>query len=321
MNVLILGGTQFIGRHTVEAALAAGHRVSVFNRGQSPDELPAEIERLRGDRDQGKSGLTALMGRQWDACVDVSGYLPQQVRASAELLSGQVGRYVYISSRAVYAEPCPLPITEQSALQAPAAEDITEINGETYGPLKVACEQIVQALYPDACTILRPQIVVGPHDANPRYPYWAVRAARGGVMLAPGDGSDHLQVADVRDVSRFVLKVIADGRSGVFNLAGPRLIWADFLRRCGATDVHWVDADTLKQALLDTEELSLYVADTDPQAGRMNVSFDRAIQAGFTLTAPEVTARDTRTWWSRQSVPFTLTPEREVQVLSRLDPT
>ncbi|UWX64257.1 NAD-dependent epimerase/dehydratase family protein [Deinococcus rubellus] len=323
MKLLILGGTQFIGKHLTQAALLAGYQVTVFNRGRSPDDLPQQVERLRGDRDQGVAGLSALMGQHWDACFDVSGYTPRQVRASAGALQGRVGRYVYVSSRAVYAEPCGLPITEASPLQAPAAEDITQIDGETYGPLKVACEEIVQGLYADACTVLRPQIVVGPHDPTRRYPYWAERALLGGVMLAPGDGTDHLQVIDVRDVARFALRVVEADLDGVFNLAGPRLTWTDFLRICGAgqpatAQVRWIDIQMLRQHFPDAEELSLYVAENGPHAGRMNVSNVRAVRAGLTLTDPATTARDTQAWSCHQKLPYALTPEGEAALLGQL---
>src|SRR5262249_22309556 len=142
MHILTLGGTQFVGRHIVEALLTVGHRVSILTRGHTPDELPAEVERLRGDRDLGTVGLDALAGRSWDACVDVSGYTPRQVRASAELLRDRVKRYVFISAVSVYGDPDIRPARETHPLLPPAAEDVTEIDGETYGPLKVACERI-----------------------------------------------------------------------------------------------------------------------------------------------------------------------------------
>ncbi|AWN21827.1 NAD-dependent epimerase [Deinococcus irradiatisoli] len=316
MDILILGGSRFIGRHTVEAALQGGHRVTVLNRGQSPDDLPPEVERLRGDLDQGADGLVALEGRRWDACADISGYTPRQVRASAERLRGQIGRYVYVSSRAAYAEPCPLPITEDHALQRPAAQDITEIDGETYGPLKVACEEVVREVYGPACTIVRPQVVAGPDDQSLRYTYWVERAARGGVMLAPGDGSDHLQVIDVRDVARFLVRVIEQDRPGTFNLAGARLTWAEFLRLAGAEAVRWTAPAKLGAALSDTE-LGLYVSDEAPDAGRMYVSAERAIQAGLTITDPAVTIRDTQIWASGKALPYALTPAREAELLAR----
>ncbi len=317
MHILILGGGRFVGRHLVEAALAAGHRVTTLSRGVTPDELPAEVERLRGDRDGGAAGLAALAGRRWDACVDVSGYTPAQVRPSAEALRGRVGRYVFVSSRAVYAEPCPLPITEDHALQAPAAEDVTVVNGSTYGPLKVTCEGVVRGVYGDAATVLRPQVVVGPHDPSVRYPYWVTRAARGGRMLAPGDGAAHLQVIDARDLARFTVRLVQDDRAGVFNVAGPRLTWAAFLHAAGAREVRWLDPAALGPDLLALEELSLFVPDDSPHAGRMHVSAARALAAGLTLTDPAVTARETRAWAEAAGLTFMLTPEREAALLAR----
>lgn len=315
MDILILGGTQFVGRHIAEGFLHAGHKVTVFNRGVSPDPLPADVGRLHGDRDQGHAGIAALAGRTWDICVDVSGFTPQQVRPTAELLWGQVSRYIYISSRAVYAEPSPLPITEDAPLQAPCAEDVTDINGETYGPLKVACEQIVRETYGDACTILRPQIIVGPHDAETRYPYWLERGTRGGPVLVPGDSPAHLQLIDARDVARFVVRVAEKQISGTFNLAGERLPWPDFLQLIGSKDAHFVARQKVQPHLSQFRELSLYLPDNAPDAGRMNVSIARALAAGLTLTDPAVTARETLAWSRGAGLRYELTPEREAELM------
>ena len=161
MRVLILGGTQFVGRHIVETLHAAGHRVSVLNRGQSPDALPVDVQRLRGDRDDGASGLQALADQSWDACVDASGYTPRQVRPSAEALRAHVKRYVFISAVMAYGDPDQRPVRETHPTLPPAGEQVTEVNGQTYGALKVACENIVLELYRQRCTLLRPQIVAG----------------------------------------------------------------------------------------------------------------------------------------------------------------
>src|SRR5262245_12596217 len=180
MRVLVLGGTRFVGRHIAEALLAGGHAVSVFTRGESPDALPAHVERLRGDRDQGTAGLAALEGRAWDACVDVSGYTARQVRASAEGLRARVGQYVFVSAVSVYGDPSPdeRPVRETHPRRPPADESVTELDGDTYGRLKVTCENIVEEVYgakggqEARSAVLRPQIVVGPHDASGRYTYW-----------------------------------------------------------------------------------------------------------------------------------------------------
>jgi 2'-hydroxyisoflavone reductase len=229
MNVLILGGTQFVGRHIAEAMVLAGHQVTVFNRGKTPDMLSASVERLRGDRDLDGDGLAVLAGRKWDACIDVSGYTSRQVRASAMLLAGQVRRYVFISAVSVYGDPHQPPVTEDFPRSAPASDAVTEIDSTTYGPLKVACENIIEQVYGRRCSILRPQIVAGPYDPLDRFSYWVRRAGQSGTMLAPGDGSDHLQFIDARDVARFTVGVIERNIAGSFNLAGPRLTWAEFI--------------------------------------------------------------------------------------------
>ena len=315
MRVLILGGTQFVGRHIVEALLAAGHRVSILTRGKSPDELPPEVERLRGDRNDGARGLEALAGRSWDVCIDVSGYTPRQVRPSAEKLSASVKHYVFVSAVSVYGDPDDRPVRETHPRMPPAGENVTEVNGETYGALKVACENIIQEVYPDRCTLLRPQVVVGPHDPSGRYSYWVQRAGQGGEMLAPGDGSDHVQVIDARDVAQFTRSVIEKNLSGVFNLAGPRLTWAEFMNLLGAERIVWVPAEIIKSAGLTFLELPLFRPERGARSSLMDVSNERARTAGLTLTAPEVTARDTRAWVQGRNLTAALSPEREAELI------
>ena len=315
MKILVLGGTQFLGRHIVETLLAAGHAVSILTRGQSKDELPAEVERFRGDRDDGVAGLKALSGHEWDVCVDVSGYTPRQVRASAELLSAIVKRYVYISAVSAYGDPIRRPVRETDPVLPPAAEDVTEVNGETYGALKVACENIVRETYGERCTVLRPQVVVGPHDQTTRYTYWVHRATRGGEMLAPGDGSDHVQVIDVRDVARFVRTAVENGVSGTFNLSGPRLTWAEFLKMLGAKNLVWVNAAIIRAAGLTFVELPLYRPDGGPRSSLMDVSNERAREAGLVLTDPAITARDVRASSAGADLSEALSAEREAELI------
>lgn len=315
MKVLILGGTQFIGRHIVEALLAVGHTVSTLTRGKSPDELSTQVERLRGDRDEGALGLQTLTGRSWDVCVDVSGYTPRQVRPSAERLRASVKRYVFVSAVSVYGDPDHRPVRETHPRIPPASEDVTEVTGETYGALKVTCENIVQQVYGDRCTLLRPQVVAGPHDPSGRYSYWVQRAKQGGDMLAPGDGSDHVQVMDVRDLARFTRTVIENDLGGAFNLAGPRLTWAEFMQILGAENIVWVAAEIIKSAGLTFLELPLFRPEHGALSGLMDVSIERAQNAGLTLTDPEVTVRDTRNWLEGRNLTLSLSPEREAQLI------
>ncbi len=315
MNVLILGGTQFVGRHIVEDLLAAGHRVSVLNRGKSQDDLPTHVERLRGDRDDGVVGLDALTGRSWDVCVDVSGYTPRQVRPSAEKLRGSVQRYVFVSAVSVYGDPDDRPVRETHPRMPPAAENVTDVNGETYGPLKVTCENIVQQVYADRCTLLRPQVVVGPHDPSGRYGYWVQRAMQGGEMLAPGDGSDHVQVIDARDLARFTRTVIEHELGGSFNLAGPRLTWAEFMRILCPMNIVWVPAEIINAAGLTFLELPLFRPERGPPSSLMDVSNERSRAVGLTLTDPEVTVRNVRAWIKGRDDTPALSPEREAELI------
>jgi 2'-hydroxyisoflavone reductase len=306
---------RFIGRHIVETLLAAGHRVSTLTRGKSLDELPVEVERLRGDRDEGALGLAALKDRTWDVCVDVSGYTPRQVRPSAEMLRASVKHYVFVSAVSVYGDPQVRPVRETHPRIPPVGEEVTEIDADTYGPLKVACENIVQQIYAGRCTLLRPQIVVGPQDDRARYQYWVQRALRGGKMLAPGDGSDHLQVIDVRDLTRFARTVIENDLGGAFNLSGPRLTWAEFMKLLGAEKIVWVAAEIIKAGGVTEFELPLFRPERGPRSGLMDVSNERARAAGLTLTDPEVTMRDMQVWILGRNLTPALSPERERELI------
>ncbi|MBK8914874.1 MAG: NAD-dependent epimerase/dehydratase family protein [Phycisphaerales bacterium] len=316
MDLLLLGGTQFIGRHVADSLLARGHRVSVFNRGRTADDLPPPIERIRGDRDAGAAGLSALGGRSWDACVDFSGFTPGQVRPSATALSGRVGRYVFISAVSVYGDPRLRPVCESHPCVAPAAEAVREFDAATYGPLKVACENIVSGVFGNRSTILRPQIVAGPHDPVDRLSYWVRRGGQPGPTLIPGDGSDHVQFIDVRDAARFITLVLERDLSGVFNLAGPRLTWARFAALLGASGPVWVPAEELRRIGLTEHELPLFRPERGPRSGLMDVSSAAAQAAGLLLTSPEETILAVRAWLPQCPLAPALPLERESRILA-----
>lgn len=325
MDILILGGTHFVGRHIALALLAAGHRVTTFTRGISPDELPAGVERLRGDRDCGPAALDCLEPRRWDACIDVSGYTPRQVRPSAEVLRERVARYIFISAVATYGDPVERPVRESHPQVEPAPEDEIRVVGELYARLKVACERIVESLYGPRATILRPQIVVGPYDESGRYSYWlnrAEQAANGNgaaPMLAPGDGRDHVQFIDVRDVARFARVAVEADLDGPFNLAGPRMTWREFIRVIGAepaATLVWTPAAVIRAAGVDEFALPLFREERGPRAGLMDISNERATAAGLTLMPPADTARDTRAWLSGRPWTPLLSAEREAELIA-----
>lgn len=318
MHILILGGTQFVGRHIVEALLKAGHQVTTFTRGKTKDELPPQVERLYGDRETGVEGLKSLIGKKWDACVDVSGYTPKQVRPSCEFLKNSVQRYVFISTCSVYGDTKIRPVKESDPMLPPISEDVTEINGETYGRLKVTCENIVQEIFGERATSLRPQIVAGPHDPTDRYPYWVNRAARSGTgaaMLAPGDGTDHVQVVDGRDLARFVVTVLEKNLPGAFNMAGPRLTWAEFMKIIEAKNIVWVNNKIIQASGIDTNELPMYRPEQGTYAGIMDVNISKASAVGFKLTDPKITFQDTRAWSLSADIKPALTAEKEAKLV------
>lgn len=325
MNVLILGGTKFIGRHLVDALIQAGHVITVFTRGTTPDPLPLNIKRLHGNRNDGLAGLRALQGGTWDVCVDVSGYTPSQVRASAQTLRDCVVHYVYVSAVSAYdhhlSDFIDAPITESNALLPAAVEKIIEINSDTYGPLKVACEGIVQALFTNRCTIVRPQVVAGAHDDSDRLSYWIWRAKSSRTdrknMLAPGDGSDYLQLIDVRDVAEFICLAIAKNCCGTFNLAGHRTTWTSFMQMLGAQSTVWVPAKILRDAGLSFAELPLYREHHSPRSSLMHVSCNTAMAKGLTLTPLAQTIQTTREWMGDQAFKPALSAQLEAQLIEK----
>ncbi|MGZ8783635.1 MAG: SDR family oxidoreductase [Gaiellaceae bacterium] len=298
MKLLILGGTKFLGRHAVDAALAAGHDVTIFTRGRTNPELYRDVERLRGDRD---GDLAALAGRSWDGVVDTSGYVPRILRRSAELLRDAVDRYVFVSSISVY-DDFSKPIDESTPvaqLEDPATEEIEE----NYGALKAACEAVIEEIYGDRGASVRAGLIVGPYDPTDRFTYWPRRLAAGGVVLGPGDPSAPVQFVDARDLAAWLVKLALEGPGGVFNATGPAepLTFAELLERARTAidsdaDVVWVD----EQTLLDAEvqpwlELPLWLPG-DEYAGMARADAQRAREAGLTFRPLEETVVDTLAW-------------------------
>src|SRR5688572_14597839 len=220
MRILIIGGTRFLGRHLVDAALARGHEVTLFNRGKTNPDLFPQLETILGDRETDMNKL-AEAGHIWDAVIDVAGYLPRIVRFSAEVLKESVARYVFISSISVYDNFKQIGIDESYPVGKIQDETVEEITGETYGPLKALCEKAVQDIYGERALIIRPGLIVGPHDPTDRFTYWPVRVARGGEVLAPQKPEAAIQIIDVRDLSDFIIKLIEENASGVYNATGP----------------------------------------------------------------------------------------------------
>jgi 2'-hydroxyisoflavone reductase len=298
MRLLVLGGTAFLGRHTVEAALARGHEVTIFTRGRTNPELFPDAEHLVGDRD---AGLDELTGRDWDGVIDTSGYVPRVVRQSVELLRDRVDWYVFVSSVSVYTSFADS--VDESAtvaqLDDPASEDVDA----GYGALKAACERVVEDAFGDSGASVRAGLIVGPYDPTDRFTYWPRRLAEGGDVLAPGDPSAPVQFVDARDLGAWLVGLAERGPGGVFNATGPAspLTLGELLARATAavgSDARLVWTD--EQRILDAgvqpwTELPLWVPGDD-WAGFMRIDATRAIAAGLEFRPLEETVRDTLAW-------------------------
>jgi len=313
VRLLVLGGTVFLGRHLVDAALARGHEVTLFNRGQTNSELFPDVERLRGDRD---GDLSALERGSWDAVVDTSGYVPRVVRASAELLADRVEHYTFVSSVSAYGDFSRVGLSEDDAVE-PLAEESEDV-AEHYGPLKALCEQAVESVFPGRSLVVRPGIIVGPHDPTDRFTYWPVRSARGGEVLAPGDPNRQVQVIDCRDLAAWMVRLVEDRVTGTLNATGPGqpLTMEGMLAACGAEELTWVsDEFLLEREVGPWMELPLWVSGPE-WAGLLSVDISRAVAAGLSFRPIEETARDTLAWASsRELTKAGLAPERESELL------
>jgi len=323
VRLLVLGGTAFLGRHVVEAALARGHDVTLFNRGRTNPALFPGVERLTGDRD---GGLEPLRGRRWDAVVDPSGYVPRVVRQSADILRDS-GVYAFVSTGSVY----PLQSRDRSeagpleAMEDPASEDVQA----HYGALKALCEQAATGVFGERALIVRSGLIVGPHDPTGRFTYWALRLARGGEVLGPGSPDQHVQFIDARDQAAWILDMAEAGRGGTFNVTGPAgvLTFGELLGRCRGP-VTWVAERFLLDAGVQPyTEMPLWVP---ASVGRIDMPIERALAAGLRHRPVDDTIRDTRDWaesldgapaqvdaGGRVRRPAALTPEREAELLER----
>jgi len=324
LDLLVLGGTGFIGPHLVRHAVARGHRVTTFTRGRRDADLPASVTRLVGDRN---GQLGALEGKRWDAVIDDSATNPDWVRQSTALLRDAVGRYLFTSSTGVY-----YPYLTRGATEAtPVRLEVTNANdgSETYGVQKAQCERHVFAAFGERGVVVRPNYIVGPGDTTDRFPYWPVRMARGGEVLAPGRRDDPVQFVDVRDLVAFMVRLVERDRQGIYNVAGPRATpttMPEFLETLRAAlnpsaRLTWVD----DHAFLREHRLGGAVPWVMPYGnslGHTSVRSDRAVADGLTFRPIADTARDTLAWWptvpeARRANPqFVLTPERERTILA-----
>lgn len=325
MKLLILGGTIFLGRHIVEAARQRGHTVTLFNRGQRNADLFPQLEKLRGDR-RAEGGLDALKGHTWDAVIDTCGYIPREVRASAQLLANATERYIFISTESVYANFQQAGIDESYATGTLADETVEEITGETYGPLKVLCEREAEAALAGRALIIRPGLIVGPHDPTDRFTYWPTRIARGGEVLAPQHAGYAVQFIDVRDLAAWTVNMVEAKQTGVFNADGPTLTLGEVLQTSQAQSgsearLVWVTEEFLAQNnVAPWSELPLWIPESDADsAGFARISIEKARAAGLTHRPLADTVQDTLAWAATRPAEHKwragLSAEREAELL------
>jgi 2'-hydroxyisoflavone reductase len=326
MKLLILGGTVFVGRHLVEAALARNHEVTLFNRGQHNAGIFPRVETLRGDRD---GGLDPLKGRRWDAVVDTCGYTPRVVRASADLLSGAVDHYTFISSISVYRDVSRPGVDERGAVGTLEDTTTEEVAGDTYGPLKALCERAVEESMPGRTLVVRPGLIVGPHDPTDRFTYWPRRVAHGGDVLAPGRPDGAVQFIDVRDLAAWTLRMVEARHTGTYNATGPGspLTMGGLLDVCnresgGTARFVWVDEPfLLREEVGPWIELPLWIPDEMDMRGQGAIDCRKAIAAGLAFRPLSETVRDTLDWDATRPDDTAraagLRPEREAELLDK----
>lgn len=328
MNILILGGTIFLGRHLVEAARERRHTVTLFNRGKHNPDLFPDVEKVVGDRNQ-EADLDRLLegGRAWDAVIDTCGYVPRQVRLSAQKLAGRVGAYCFISSISAYADFKEYGRKEEDPVGTLEDPTVEEVTGETYGPLKALCEQAAEGAFPGRALNIRPGLIVGPFDPSDRFTYWPHRVAQGGEVLAPEGPDIRTQVIDVRDLAEWNIRLLEKKAAGVYNATGPDypLTMGDVLETCqsvSGSDARftYVPADFLERhEVKPWIELPLWIPASVGMQGMDRVNVDKAIKSGLTFRPLSETIHDTLIWdrsrpqegaWKN-----TLTAEKERAVL------
>ncbi|MEI2796710.1 NAD-dependent epimerase/dehydratase family protein [Pseudoxanthomonas sp. F11] len=309
LNILILGGTGFTGPFQVEYALKRGHKVTLFNRGKRPSpEWPAAVEQLHGDRNTGD--LAALKGRKWDVCIDNPTSLPFWVRDAGQVLKGNVGHYLFISTISVYADGSKPGINENSPLAQYKGKDAMAETQQTlradienlYGPLKALSEAEAHKQFGKNVTIVRPGYIVGPRDETDRFTYWPHRVAQGGEILVPGDGHDPIQIIDGRDLGEWMIRLAEAGTTGTFNACGPDypLSMDAMLYGCQAVTGGGMTLTHVSPAFLDEQQVGLPIwvpSKDNPYAGYGAVSNERAIAAGLTFRPLATTVQDLLAWF------------------------
>ena len=330
LKILILGGTGFLGPHTVNYALERGHEVTLFNRGKTNNDLFSQLETIIGNRDPDiDAGLSGLKNRQWDAVIDNSGFVPRITGASSTLLADNVDQYVFVSTICQYdqwfdggdngTEERP-----RGILGDPTTEDV----GTHYCALKAYCELAVEAAMAGRVTQIRPGLIVGPRDGTDRFTYWPVRIDRGGPILAPGKPSDLTQYIDVRDLSAFMVNCVEQNLTESYNLVRPPMPLGDVLSAGlkvidSDAELIWTPADFLAEHDIQPwRDVHLWADSESPASGSFTWSSEKALKDGLTIRPVEETMVDTLAWFKtlpderQEKLRFGMSHERELEVLA-----
>lgn len=320
MKILIIGGTKFLGRHMVDAALKNNHEVTLFNRGKFSQEEFTNVEQIHGDRN---SDLENLGDKTFDAVIDTSGYLPQTVKISAEFLKNKVNQYVFISSGSVYPET-PEPdydettptakLSDEQLKQVAAIDPKDELNGltlgENYGALKKLCEEEIESVMPNRVLNVRAGMIVGEFDWTDRFAYWVMRIAKGGEVLAPGKPENFAQMIDARDLSEWIIAMIEKTENGIFNATG-KPFELDFgkmfetIKTATRSDAKfiWADEKFLKENNIEPwSEMPFYLPESDESVRNfLTMNVDKALEKGLKFRPLNETISDVLSWRRKQN--------------------
>jgi 2'-hydroxyisoflavone reductase len=311
----------------VQYALDRGHTVTLFNRGKTNPGLFPTVEKLQGDR---ANDLKSLEGRDWDVVLDNSATNPEWVARSAKLLAPRVKRYAFVSTRSVYFDTSRVPMTIEAPVFSRENTKVEEGKPLPYGLSKALAEAEARKYFGDRALIVRPGLIVGPGDLTDRFTYWPVRIERGGEVMAPGDGTDPVQVIDARDLSEWMVRLAEQSAAGTYNAVGPRTprSFAELLHGIKAVTTSeatftWVDTDFLAtQKIRPYAEMPVWQPARNGREGFARFDLSREIALGLTFRPLADTARDTLTYYHAQTperqatLKAGVTPEREAEVLA-----
>ncbi|MEU6890618.1 NAD-dependent epimerase/dehydratase family protein [Streptomyces sp. NPDC046557] len=297
MRLLMLGGTEFVGRAITEEAVDLGWDVTVFHRGHHAP--PPGTSALHGDR-TGPDGLAALAEGEWDLVVDTWGAAPTAVRDSARLLAGRAGRYAYVSSRSVYSYPAPVGLAEEG----PLVEGSPDASATAYAEDKRGGELAALDAFGERALLVRAGLILGPYENVGRLPWWLGRAARGGPMIAPGPRDLPLQYIDVRDLARWTLRAALAGHGGAFNLVSPsgHATMGGLLEACvsvtgGGAELRWTDPAVIEAAGVEPwTELPVWLPPGELHDFMCRADVTKALAAGLECRPVEETVADTWAW-------------------------